>query len=103
MKTLKSAISLLLLSSTSAIAAETVPSSNPSSLPLIATAAYDTKPAVDGVNGKVQMYGGAGQDNSVSISSFPRLAPRGVPNSTWNGWRYRHGLGAAQSFDWRPA
>lgn len=43
------------------------------------------KPAVDGVNGKLQVYGGAGQNNSVSISSFPGLAPLAESKTVWNG------------------
>lgn len=50
-------------------------------LPLFA----QTKPAVDGVNGKIEVYGGAGQNNSVSISSFPGLAPTADSKTVWNG------------------
>ncbi len=44
-----------------------------------------TKPAVDGVNGKIEVYGGAGQNNSVNISSFPGLAPTADSKTVWNG------------------
>ena len=71
MKTIKAAISLLLLSSVSAIAEDTAPASSASSLPLITVMTSGTKPAVDGVNGKLDVYGGAGQGNSVSISGIP--------------------------------
>ena len=84
MKSLKTAISLLLLSSVSAIADDTALSSSASSLPMITAITSGTKPAVDGVNGKVQVYGGAGQGNSVSISSFAG-APLAQSNNIWNG------------------
>lgn len=58
MKTIKPAISLLLLSSFSAIAADVTPSKKYSLGPMMATADPDTKPAVDGVNGKLTVYGG---------------------------------------------
>ena len=66
MKTLRAALSLLLMSSVSAIADDTASSSPASSLPMITAMTSCEKPAVDGVNGKVQVYGGAGQGNSVS-------------------------------------
>ncbi len=56
-----------------------------SSLPMLSTITSGTKPAVDGVNGKLEVYGGAGQNNSVSISSFPGLAPQANSNTVWNG------------------
>ncbi|MFM8860652.1 MAG: hypothetical protein ACKOEW_11310 [Methylocystis sp.] len=55
--------------------------SSVSSLPTFA----QSKPAVDGVNGKLQVYGGAGQNNSVSVSSLPGLAPQATSNNVWNG------------------
>ncbi len=58
MKTLKAAISLLLLSSVSALADDAAPISSASSLPMVTAMTSGTKPAVDGVNGKVQVYGG---------------------------------------------
>ena len=84
MKTLKAAISLLLLSSFSAIAEDTAPDSSASSLPLITAMTSGTKPAVDGVNGKLDVYGGAGQGNSVSISGIPGLSPA-QSQSVWKG------------------
>ena len=75
MKTIKAAISLLLFSSVPAFADDTASSSSTSSLPMITAMTSGEKPAVDGVNGKVQVYGGAGQGNSVSISGIPGLSP----------------------------
>lgn len=43
-----------------------------------------TKPAVDGVNGKLQVYGGAGQGNSVTISAIPGLSAV-QPSTVWKG------------------
>jgi hypothetical protein len=65
MKTLRAAQSLLLMSGVSAIADDTGSSSSASSLPMITAMTSSDKPAVDGVNGKVQVYGGADQGNSV--------------------------------------
>ncbi len=76
MKRINATISLLLLSGFSALADDAVSTRSASSLPMITAMTSGTKPAVDGVNGKVQVYGGAGQGNSVSISSFPGLAPQ---------------------------
>jgi len=55
------------------------------SLPMLSTMTSGTKPAIDGVNGKLEFYGGSGQSNSVSISSFPGLAPLATPKTVWNG------------------
>ena len=66
MKTLKAAISLLMLSSVTALADDTASTGSASSLPMISAMTSGEKPAVDGVNGKVQVYGGADQGNSVS-------------------------------------
>jgi hypothetical protein len=65
MKTLRAALSLLLMSSVSAIADDTASLSPASSLPMITEMTSSDKLAVDGVNGKVQVYGGADQGNSV--------------------------------------
>lgn len=84
MKTLKATISLLLLSCVSAVADDAVSSNSTSSLPMITAITSGSKPAVDGVNGKVQVYGGAGQGNSVSISGFPGLSPA-QSQTVWKG------------------
>jgi hypothetical protein len=84
MKTLKAAISLLMLSSISALANDAAPANTPSSLPMITAMMSGAKPAVDGVNGKVQVYGGAGQGNSISISGMPGLSPA-QSQTVWKG------------------
>jgi hypothetical protein len=84
MKTIKSAISLLMLSSVSAIADDAVSSNSTSSLPMITAMTSGSKPAVDGVNGKLDVYGGAGQGNSVSISGIPGLSPA-QSQTVWKG------------------
>ena len=84
MKSVTAAASLLVLSSVSAIAADTASPSDASSLPMITAMTSGSKPAVDGVNGKVQVYGGAGQGNSVSISGFPGLSPA-QSQTVWKG------------------
>ena len=48
MKTIKAAISLLLMSSVSALANDTAPTSSASSLPMIAAMTSGTKLAIDG-------------------------------------------------------
>jgi hypothetical protein len=68
MKTLKAAISLLLLSSLSALAEDSASTGSASSLPMITAMTSGAKPAVDGVNGKLEVYGGAGQ---TTLSAFP--------------------------------
>lgn len=75
MKTLKAAISLLLLSSVSAVADETASTGSTSSLPMITAMTSGEKPAVDGVNGKLTVYGGAGEGNSINIAGIPGLSP----------------------------
>ena len=55
-----------------------------STLPMLATMTNGSKPAVDGVNGKVEIYGGAGQDNAVNISGIPGLSPAQF-STNWNG------------------
>jgi hypothetical protein len=84
MKIFKAAISLLLLSSVSVLAEEAAPPSTVSSLPMLATMTSGAKPAVDGVNGKVEIYGGAGQGNAVNISGIPGLSPAQF-STNWNG------------------
>jgi len=69
------------LVSTSVYAADATDQSSVSSFQSFA----QSKPAVDGVNGKLQVYGGAGQNNSVNISSFLGLAPLATSKNVWNG------------------
>ena len=83
MKTFKAAIFLLLLSSVLAIADDKA-SSTASSLPMITAMTSGTKPAVDGVNGKLDVYGGAGQGKSVSIYGIPGLSPA-QSQTVWKG------------------
>ena len=75
MKTTKAAIFLLLFSSVPALADDTASTGAASSLPLISAITSGEKPAVDGVNGKLTVYGGAGQGNSINIAGIPRLSP----------------------------
>lgn len=70
----------LALSTASLAAEQTEQSSSLSELPTFA----QIKPAVDGVNGKVQVYGGAAQGNGISISAIPGLSPN-QPSTGWNG------------------
>lgn len=70
------------LSAASVLAAEQT--DMPSAASFLPTFAQ-TKPAVDGVNGKIDVIGGAGQNNSVSISSFQGLAPSADSKTIWNG------------------
>jgi hypothetical protein len=84
MKSVKAALSLLLLSSVSATADDAASTGPASSLPMITAMTSGEKPAVDGVNGKVQVYGGAGQGNSVSISGIPGLSPA-QSQTVWKG------------------
>jgi len=83
MKSFTAATSLLLLSSLPALADNTASSTSPS-LPMIASMTEGTKPAVDGVNGKLTVYGGAGQGNSVTISGIPGLSPA-QSSTVWKG------------------
>jgi hypothetical protein len=84
MKKFLSVLSLAAFISPLAFAADAPPlaGSTVSPTPLFVTS---TKPAVDGVNGKLQVYGGVGQNNSVSISSFLGLAPQAESKTVWNG------------------
>ncbi len=84
MKTIKAAISLLLLSGFSALADDKASTGVASSLPMITAMTSGEKPAVDGVNGKVQVHGGAGQGNSVSISGIAGLSPA-QSQTVWKG------------------
>lgn len=84
MKTLKAVISLLLFSSVSALADDASSTSPMSSLPMITAMTSGTKPAVDGVNGKLTVYGGAGQGNSINIAGIPGLSPA-QSSTVWKG------------------
>jgi hypothetical protein len=84
MKTINAALSLLLLSSVAAIADDVASTGSTSSLPMITAMTSGSKPAIDGVNGKMEIYGGAGQGNSVSISGFPGLSPA-QSQTVWKG------------------
>ncbi|MFM8858692.1 MAG: hypothetical protein ACKOEW_01070, partial [Methylocystis sp.] len=70
-----------LLVSASVYAADATDQASVSSLPTFA----QSKPAVDGVNGKLGVYGGAAQNNSLTVSSFPGLGPLVTNNNAWNG------------------
>lgn len=66
-----------------AIAAEQT--AMPSSVSLLPTFAQ-AKPAVDGLNGKLDVFGGAGQSNALSINSIGALSPyTSVYSLNWNG------------------
>lgn len=57
----------------------------PSSVSLLPTFAQK-KPAVDGLNGKLDIFGGAGQSNALSINSIEALSPYATNSSgKWNG------------------
>ena len=73
-----------MLNSVSAIADDATSSSSASSLPIFTAMMSGTKPAVDGVNGKLQIDGGASQANAVNISGIPGLSPR-QSSTNWNG------------------
>jgi hypothetical protein len=85
-KTIKAAISLLLLSSVSALSDNAASTSSTSSLRMIIAMTSGEKPAVDGVNGKVDVFGGLGQSNAISVMSIDGLSPYiQNPNAYWNG------------------
>ena len=85
-KRVNAAISLHLLSTVSAVAVEQANSNSvPSApLPFFADISSGSKPAVDGVNGKIQIDGGAAQANGVSISGIPGLSPSRKSSNNWN-------------------
>ena len=74
MKSATAAVSILVLSSVSAIAADTAPPSDPSSLLMITSITSGTKPAVDGLNGELWVYGGAGMGNAISTTPITGLS-----------------------------
>jgi len=84
MKTTKAAIFLLLFSSVPALADDTASTGAASSLPLISAITSAEKPAVDGVNGKLTVYGGAGEGNSINIAGIPGLSPA-QSSTVWKG------------------
>lgn len=87
-KTIKrtnAALSLHLFSSLSALALEqAVYETTADTLPFFAALSSGSKPAVDGVNGKLQIDGGAAQSNAVNISGIPGLSSR-QSSTSWNG------------------
>ena len=83
MKKLKAAISLLLLSSVSALADDKASTGVASSLPMIAAMTSGTKPAVDGVNGKLELSGGASQFYS---GANPIISPFQLNNASQSSW-----------------
>jgi len=84
MKSFKVTISLLLLSSVSALAVETPVPIAESSLPMITAITSASKPAVDGMNGKVSVFGGAGQGNIIGLAGLPGFSP-GYYTNEWKG------------------
>lgn len=70
----------VLLVSTTTYAADTNGQSSVSSLPTMAS----SKPAVDGVNGKLTVYGGASEGNSIDIAGIPGLSPAQY-STAWKG------------------
>ena len=91
MKSAKATLTFHLLNSVSflatsaALASELTTTTSITSLPLFTAINSGEKPAVDGVNGKLQFYGGASQDNSVNIANIPGLAPISNANTVWRG------------------
>lgn len=77
----RSAVIAASLITTSVFASDAPIKRSVESLPLLAS----TKPAVDGVNGKVDVFGGAGQSNALSVSSISALSPYVQnPSANWN-------------------
>ena len=74
LKTLKAALSLFLLITASALADDTAAVSSASSLPMITSITSNTKPAVDGLNGELCVYGGTGMGNAISTTPITGLA-----------------------------
>lgn len=73
------------MSSVSAIADDNAPSSSASSLPIITAITSGTKPAVDGVNGKLEMSGGASQFYSGANPISQSFQINNSPQSRWSG------------------
>lgn len=84
MSLIKKAISILLSGTAPALADEKVQPSQIVPPPMLAETNGEVKPAVDGMNGKVQVYGGAGQGNALNISGIPGLSPWEA-SSIWKG------------------
>ena len=84
MSFIKKIFSLFLTGVSPALAEESPQSNRLSPLPMLAETSGQVKPAVDGVNGKVQVYGGAGQGNALNISGIPGLSPW-QSSPTWKG------------------
>lgn len=77
-------LSLILSGVAPALAEESLQPSRLSPPPLFAATDGAVKPAVDGLNGKVQLYGGAGQANALTISGIPGLSPLET-SPVWKG------------------
>ena len=83
-----------LLAANAALAAEQAPIPSDAFLPFFAAINSGTKPAVDGLNGKIQLNGGASENNAVNISGISGLSPRLSPgNSTRQSSTYWNGIG----------
>lgn len=83
MKSIFATVLIILGFSSASIAAEQT--DMPSIVSVLPTFAQ-SKPAVDGVNGKVDVFGGAGQSNALSINSMGAMSPYSGSNSAqWNG------------------
>lgn len=77
------AIIVAIVSSGIAMAAEQT--AMPTSVSLLPSFAQ-TKPSVDGLNGKLDVFGGAGQSHALSINSIGALSPYPTAaSSNWNG------------------
>jgi hypothetical protein len=72
---------LLTGSSAAAIAADLAPLANPASQP-----AYLQLPAVDGINGKAEMFGGGTNVFSPGLSSLPGYLPPFSARDEWRGF-----------------
>lgn len=83
----KPAFAAYLLGTVSALAIEqAVSNSAPAApLPFFADISSGAKPAVDGMNGKLQIDGGVAQDNAVNISGIPGLSPSQQSVYNWKG------------------
>lgn len=69
-----------------AFADDATSTTNLSAVPMITAMTSGEKPAVDGVNGKLDVFGGAGQSNALSINSIGELSTYGANSSAnWNG------------------
>jgi len=83
MKTIQAAIFLLLSSSISVLADDTASTVSTLSLPIITAMISGAKPAVDGVNGKLELSGGA---NNFYSSVNPISSPFQLSNASQSSW-----------------